>query len=530
MAGHVSAERADGSCRPPEPGEVGAVVADIVVVGGGSAGCVLAARLSADGDRHVVLVEAGPDYPSVARLPADIADGSGPTLSHDWGFAAESDEQRGPIALPRARLVGGCSATNGSFWMRGWPADYDAWAAAGNLGWTFEELLPIFCAVEADSEFPDKWHGSDGPIPVTRAQPDDLDDFPRAFLASATACGHARVDDHNRPGELGVGPLPRNVRDGLRMSTALTYLEPARARPNLEIRADTTVDRVEMADGRATGVRLQDGDVIDADIVILAAGAYGSPAILLRSGIGPAAHLRELGLPIVADLPGVGANLADHALVAVDLPAAPGRRGPAFQVILTLRSTLAGAADPPDLDPPDLHLFMAGPFDDAAAPGGAVVGIVAGLLSPRSRGTVQLRSTDPGDAPRIDPAYLRHPDDLAIMIDAVRAARRISRTPPLVDLVCGPELNPGDNIGDDDTAGLGRSIRARVGPYHHPVGTCAMGPDPATGAVVDARGAVHGIQSLLVADASVMPTIPSANTNLSTIVVAERIASWLGGP
>jgi choline dehydrogenase len=497
------------------------VASDVVVVGAGSAGCVLAARLSARPDRRVTLVEAGPDYPSVADLPADIADGSGPTLSHDWNLTAEPDGPRASIALPRARLVGGCSATNGGFWMRGWPADYDAWAAAGNPGWTAEDLLPVFRAVEADMDFTDEWHGSDGPIPVQRTRPEDVDDYPKAFAASALTCGHLPVDDHNHPHSVGVGPLPRNVRDGTRMSTALTHLAPARARRNLEICADTLVDRVEVSGGRVRGVRLHDGQVLEASTVILSAGAYGSPAILLRSGIGPAAELRAFDLPVVADLPGVGANLVDHPLVAVDLPAAsPRRRGPAFQVMLTMRSTLAAT------EPPDLHLFLAGPFDDASTPSGAVFGIVTGLLRPRSRGTLRLRSTNPADPPGIDVAYLRHPDDITRMVEATLAARRISRTPPLADLVAGPEINPGDSIGDDDAEGLARSIRARVGPYHHPVGTCAMGPDPAAGAVVDARGAVHGIDRLFVADASVMPTIPSANTNLPTIVVAERIASW----
>jgi choline dehydrogenase len=496
------------------------MASDVVVVGAGSAGCVLAARLSATG-RRVVLVEAGPDYPCQADLPADIADGSGPTLSHDWNLTAEPDGPRGPLPLPRARLVGGCSATNGGFWVRGFPADYDAWAAAGNPGWTAEDLLPVFRAVEADADFADEWHGSDGPVPVQRVRPDDLADYPRAFVASAVACGHPLVDDHNRPASIGVGPLPRNVRNGVRMSTALTYLEPVRTRPNLEVCADTMVDRVEVADGRARGVRLQGGQLLEASTVILAAGAYGSPPILLRSGIGPAPHLRALDLPVVADLPGVGANLVDHPLVAVNLPAVPGRRrGPEFQVLLTLRSTLATPTEPPDL-----HLFVAGPFDDPSTPSGAVFGIVTGLLTPRSRGSLRLRSADPADPPRIDVAYLRHPDDMSRMIDATRAARRISRTAPLADLVAGAEIDPGDAIGDADTAGLAQSIRARVGPYHHPVGTCAMGPDPSTGAVVDARGAVYGVDGLFAADASVMPTIPSANTNQPTIVVAERIAS-----
>jgi len=300
------------------------------------------------------------------------------------------------------------------------------------------------------------------------------------------------------------------------MSTALTHLAPARTRRNLEILPDTPIDRLELVGGRPRGVRTQRGDVVEADSVILAAGAYGSPAILLRSGIGPAAQLRALGIPRVVDLPGVGADLVDHPLVAVDLPATPGRRGPALPVLLTLRST---AADPSG--PPDLHLFVAGPFDTPSLPSGAVFGIVTGLMSPRSRGSVRLRSADPADPPVIDPAYLRHPDDVARMVEATLAARRISRTRPLVDLVAGPEIAPGPAVGDDDATGLAESICRRVGPYHHPVGTCAMG------AVVDARGAVHGITGVLVADASIMPTIPSANTNASTIVVAERIASAL---
>jgi choline dehydrogenase len=495
---------------------------DVAVIGAGSAGCVLAARLSAGGDRRVALLEAGPDYPSVADLPADIADGTGPTLSHDWNLTAEPDGPRAPIPLPRARLVGGCSATNGGFWVRGFPADYDAWAAAGNPGWAAEDLLPVFRAVEADADFCDEWHGADGPVPVQRVRAEDLEEYPKAFVDSAIACGHPLVDDHNHPASFGVGRLPRNVQDGVRMSTALTYLAPARTRRNLEICADTTVDRVEVADGRARGVRLRDGAVLEAGTVILAAGAYGSPAILLRSGVGPASHLRDVNVPVVADLPGVGANLVDHPLVAVNLPAQPGRRrGPQIPVLLTLRSTLVAPTEPPDL-----HLFVAGPFDDPSLPSGAVFGIVTGLLTPRSRGSLRLRSAEPTDPPWIDVAYLRHPDDLTRMIEATLAARRISRTPPLANLVAGPEIDPGDTIGDGDTAGLAQSILARVSPYHHPVGTCAMGPDPSTGAVVDARGAVHGIDGLFVADASVMPTIPSANTNLPTIVVAERMASW----
>jgi choline dehydrogenase len=316
--------------------------------------------------------------------------------------------------------------------------------------------------------------------------------------------------------------MPRNVRDGIRMSAALTHLAPARRRSNLSIRAGAVADRVELSGTTARGVRIAGGEIVEGDQVVLAAGSYGSPAILMRSGIGPADRLRDLGIPVTADLAGVGENLIDHPLVAVDLPTSPGYPGPSFQVLLTLRSSLAGSSGPPDL-----HLFAAGPFDDGGSPTGGVFGIVTGLLSVRSRGSVRLRSSDPADPPRIDIAHLRHAEDLARMVEATLHARRLSRTAPLAEFVRGAELAPGSAISDDDTAGLARSIQSRAGSYHHPVGTCAMGPNPDDGAVVDGCGAVHGIDGLRVADASVMPTIPSANTNLSAIVVAERIAARL---
>ena len=498
-------------------------MADVLVAGGGSAGCVLAARLSEDPGCHVVLLEAGPDLAGQADVPPDVLDASGPTTAHDWGYMAEPDGLGRRIALPRARLIGGCSSTNGCFALRGAPAVYDGWAQLGNPGWSFAEVLPFFRRLEADADFGGEWHGCDGPVPIRRHPPAELNAAQAAFIDAARCYGLPYVADHNRPDALGVGPTPRNARDGVRMSTSLTYLAAARGRPNLTIRGDAVVDRVEVRGSVATGVRLIGGEVITADRVVLAAGAYASPAILQRSGIGPAVRLSALGIGVIADLPGVGENLIDHPLVAVDLPARRVVTGSRFQAIATLRSQLA-----PDAGP-DLHLFAAGPFDVGRdiSPAGAVFGLVTGLVLPFSRGWVRLRSADPADPPRINVAHLRHRDDMRRMIEATLIARAISRTDPLAGVVDGTELAPGPAVGDDDADALAASVASRVSTYHHPVGTCRMGADPDGGAVVDARGRVHGIEHLRVADASIMPTIPSANTNLSAIMVAERVASWL---
>jgi len=487
---------------------------DVIVVGAGSAGCVVASRLAADAARPVLLLEAGPEITSSVS-PA-LRDGwglpRGPDWPFDWGYQSEPDASGQTSPLRRGRVVGGTSWLT-RFAVRGSAADYDAWAANGLEGWSFDDVLPAFRGLESDRDFgAEAWHGTDGPIPIGRYPELPRSDVHAAVVEALVGAGLPSIDDHNRPGALGVGPMPMSSIDGRRVSAADAFL-PADRRPSSPaIQPDAPVASIVIREGRARAVRLVDGSEIEGEQIVLCAGTYGSPTLLLRSGIGPAADLRSHGLPVKVDLPGVGANLADHPAVELVLGwSGAARQGPLLHSIASWRSRRAAADGSPDL------LFWT--YDPQGDP--ASISIESLLMRPRSRGSVRLASADPGDPPRISmPDIATAPDDVERLAEAFLRAVDVAARPELRD-VC--PLPPGETPAD--AGGLRRYIIENTYHVPHVVGTCAMGVSPEDGAVVDGLGRVHGIDRLRVVDASIIPEPPSGFPNLITMMIAMRISS-----
>jgi choline dehydrogenase-like flavoprotein len=485
---------------------------DVVVVGGGAAGCVVAARLAERSSRSVLLLEAGPDRRS--DLPGGMRDGwTIESDRFDWGYTSEP-AAGGVQNLRRTKLLGGTSWLT-RFTPRGHPADYDGWAALGNPGWSFDDVLPYFLRLESDLDFGDlPWHGSRGPMPSTRYLDLEYVEIGAAALEGLVASGFPHTEDHNRPGAVGAGRMPMNSRDGVRVTTLDAYLPLGETPPNLTIRSDTEVDRIVFEGALATGVRLRDGSVLEAGWVVLCAGTYGSPTILMRSGVGPAQHLRGLDVPVLVDLPGVGENLADHPAIWVECGySGIGRSRPILHSIATFRST-----GRPSEDTPDLMLWMSDPIGGADDPASFDIDIV--LLRPHARGRVRLRSRDPDVAPSIELPGL-DTSDVDRLGEAYRLAVDVANRPEIRRLCAGPAPSV------PARAELEMFVRSEAYSVPHVVGTCAMGAVPEQGAVVDVAGRVHGTERLTVVDASIMPDVPSGFTHVPTIMLAERLSEQL---
>jgi choline dehydrogenase len=510
------------------------LVYDDIIVGAGSSGAALASRLSEDAERSVLLLEAGPDYASVEQTPQDLLDGRNMSVQvHDWGFTADAVPGR-QITYPRGKVTGGSSAVNATVALRGVPADYDEWAAWGNTEWSWQHVLPFFRKLEDDQDEQGDLHGSGGPIPVRRWKSDEVRPAQQAYFNYLRRAGFPEVGDHNHPESTGVGIIPQNQRNFVRMSAAIGYLAPARHRVNLTIKPHCLVNRV-LFDGRhAIGVELESGGVTQRVLgrrITLSAGAVVSPAILMRSGIGPAQDLQALGIEPLVDAP-VGTRLNDHPLAFVFALPRPGvcdRAQPFIQVML--RYTAPGS----DVFN-DMQLYLGSQFDvlelagpEAMAMVGAqvVIGAGASLQRPLSRGRLTLTSRDPHDQPKLDLNYCSDPkgEDLRRLVEGVRLGYGVVTSPELAPFVERVALLTDDAVASDEA--LAQYVQMTVGTTFHPVSTAPMGPEGDANAVVDQRCRVRGVENLRVVDASVMPNIVRCNTNLTCMMIGERVAEWM---
>ncbi len=519
---------------------------DVVIVGGGAAGSVLASRLAADAQTSVLLLEAGPDYPDPANLPDEIKFGhtrfaEAPDSQHNWALRGTITEEQGAIHVAQGKVIGGGSSINGQAMQRGFPEDFDSWAALGNDQWSYDKVLPYFRKSERDLDIQDNYcHGSDGPVPVRRRQAGPWPAIQQAFHAACVAAGFGTTNDKNGLHPAGLGVSPSNNLDGVRMSTAMTHLNPVRHYLNLTVRGGVFVRKIVIEDGKAVGVEGESGGRmfrIDAGRVVLSAGAIRSPHLLMLSGIGPEEHLRQFGIPTIRHLPGVGQNLMNHASAQMTFKVKDGISLATHTdaVNFSLHFTAPGSSavndmvlrTSPVVDPrrervPGVRTkYLSGDVPPEQA---ARIHCTLGL--PDGSGYVRLASADPSVQPSFNYCYMQHPNDIRRVREGLRMAAKLLESDVYQD-VAEFRIHPTDELLANDDA-LDRWIRETVGTSRHVSGTCKMGPDADPMAVVDQYCRVKGIQGLWVADASVMPRIPrSGGAHATVIMIGERVVDWI---
>lgn len=508
------------------------MIYDFVIVGGGSTGAVLAARLSENSGTSVLLLEAGPTEPDPDADQLGAVDFS--HTGRDWGFQARTAGDA-TAPYPQGRTLGGGSAVNGGVALRGMPSDYDAWASPN---WSWEAMAPCFRRLEDDPLGGDlhggDLHGIGGPIPIRRAAKDELVAPQQQLLTSAQDSGLAWIDDHNDGVSEGIGPSPQNVVDGVRVSTAMGYLRPADGRPNLHIVGRAFAHHIVIERDRATGVAYSsDGADLEqarGRHIVVCAGAFNSPALLMRSGIGPVRDVEAVGIRSVADLPGVGANLMEHVGAFIFVVPPEGT----VTTDMVQHQLLIRYSSPESPVTNDMQIGMMNHWDLTENPALAEVcgaeliwGICAGIQTPRSRGRLRVLSPDPDHPPVIDLNLLDNPEDVAQLTAGLRLCHELATHEALAERFERVAVVDSAVFADGDDSALAEYAQQFSFPWYHASGTCRMGPDPDAGDVVDDFGRVHGVDRLSVFDASILPMIPRANTNLTCIALGERAAELL---
>ena len=504
---------------------------DVIVVGGGSAGSVVAARMAEDPDTTVLLLEAGTDYPDLASLPEDIQNGHTRTAEderseHNWALRGTITEEQGEIHVAQGKVIGGGGSINGQVFLRGIPQDFDDWASWGNEEWSYAKVLPYFRKAETDLDIKDDFHGTDGPLPISRKAGETWPVIQSAFHTACLQNGFDTTDDMNGVEPTGVGVVPMNNQKGVRMSTAITHLAPMRHHLNLTIRGNVFARKILIENRQVTGVEVESGGevfTVESNKVVLSAGALKSPHILMLSGIGPKDQLDEYGIDVLQNTPGVGANLRNHPISPISFRVKEGIKlqPDASGVRIALRYTAKGSDDSNDMMMTTSSLFS--PFTGEMLPDR--IGRISCVIElPAGAGFVRLNSADPAVQPKFDYRYFSHPEDMRRMRDGIRLAVKMLETDAYKDVSDG-RVTPTEGILTDDDA-LDLWIRQTVGSARHVSGTCKIGPDSDPMAVVDQQCRVKGLQGLWIADSSVMPQVPRANANATAIMIGERVAEW----